>query len=274
MTVLPLPTALSALSLPASITAISLQAMILGFLTITVRLSGLMLFAPFFGSMAIPPQVKAALVVALSLLLYPMLSPSLPHHDLSDWPVLVLGELLIGAALGVATNLVFDAVQMAGQVLSVQMGYSLVNILDPQTQVDSTVMATFHQTIAMLIFLRLDVHLWLLHAMARSFAVLPPGSMRLSAAFTTALLRGAGSVFSLGLHMAAPVLAATFLTDIIIGLLGRASPQAPLMLLGPAVKSLLGLSVLFATLKYWPSMLDRFFAGSMELSDHLLQLAH
>ena len=211
-------------------------------------------------------------MLALSALLYPMLSPTLPHLNLSDWPVLVLGELLTGAALGIATNLVFDAVQMAGQILSVQMGYSLVNILDPQTQVDSTVMAMFHQTIALLIFLRLDVHLWLLKAITRSFAVLPPGELHLSAAFTTALLRGAGSVFSLGVHMAAPVLSATFLTDVILGLLGRASPQAPLMLLGPAVKSMLGLSLLFATLRYWPTMLERFFAGSMELSDHLLQL--
>ena len=253
---------------------LSLQQLLLGFLTITVRLSGLMLFAPFFGSASVPPRVKAAIVVALSLLLYPMLAPSLAHRDLSDWPVLVFGELLIGAALGIATNLVFDAVQMAGQVLSVQMGYSLVNILDPQTQVDSTVMALFHQTIALLIFLRLDVHLSLLHAVARSFVLLPPGSVHLSAAFVRTLLQAAGSVFSLGLHMAAPVLSATFLTDIIIGLLGRASPQAPLMLLGPAVKSVLGLTVLFAALKYWPDMLDRFFAASMELSDHLLQLAH
>ena len=248
------------------------QQILLGFLAVSVRISGLMLFAPFFGSASVPPRVKAAIVFALSLLLYPMLSPALPKHDLSDWPVLVLGELLIGAALGIATNLVFDAVQMAGQVLSIQMGYSLVNILDPQTQVDSTVMALFHQTIALLIFLRLDVHLWLLKAIARSFHVLPLGSMHLSAAFTVALLRGAGSVFSLGLHLAAPVLSATFLTDIILGLLGRASPQAPLMLLGPAIKSVLGLAVLFATLRYWPSMLDRFFGGSMELSDHLLQL--
>ena len=254
------------------LTALPLQQILLGFLTISVRLSGLLLFAPFFGSASVPPRVKAALVVALSVLLYPMLSPSLPTRSLSDWPVLVFGELLIGAALGIATNLVFDAVQMAGQVLSVQMGYSLVNILDPQTQVDSTVMALFHQTVALLIFLRLDVHLWLLRAIARSFTLLPPGSMHLSSAFTLALLRGAGSVFSLGLHLAAPVLSATFLTDIILGLLGRASPQAPLMLLGPAVKSVLGLSILFATLRYWPDMLSRFFASSMELSDHLLQL--
>ena len=90
--------------------------------------------------------------------------------------MMVFSELLIGVALGVATNIVFDGVQMAGQVLSVQMGYSLVNILDPQTQVESTVVATFHQTIAMLIFLRLNVHFWILRALARSFDYLPPAS--------------------------------------------------------------------------------------------------
>ncbi len=255
-------------------TSLSLQTAISAFLTITVRLSGLMLFAPFFGSTSIPPRIKAALVIGLSAVLYPTLSRSVSQTDLSGWPVLVFGEFLIGAALGIAANLVFDAVQMAGQVLSIQMGYSLVNLLDPQTQVDSTVMAVFHQTIALLIFLRLDVHLYLLQAIARSFTLLPPGSIHLSSAFTMALLRGAGSVFSLGLHMAAPVLSATFLTDIVIGLLGRASPQAPLMLLGPAVKSILGLAILFATLRYWPSMLDRFFQNSMQLADQLLRLAH
>ena len=90
--------------------------------------------------------------------------------------MMVFSELLIGIAMGVATNIVFDGVQMAGQVLSVQMGYSLVNILDPQTQVESTVVATFHQTIAMLIFLRLNVHFWILRALARSFDYLPPAS--------------------------------------------------------------------------------------------------
>ena len=76
-----------------------------------------------------------------------------------------------GQAIGIATSLVFDAVQMAGQILSVQMGYSLVTIIDPNTKADSTVVATFHQSIAMLIFLRLDVHLWILHAIGDSFGL-------------------------------------------------------------------------------------------------------
>lgn len=250
-----------------------LDRIILTLLTISVRVSGLMLFAPFFGSMAIPPKLKAAFVVAMSILLYPVLSSRLMMPALSHWPMLVIRELLIGAAIGIASNLVFDAVQMAGQLLSTQMGFSLVNLLDPQTQADSTVIAMFHQTIAMLIFLRLDVHLWLLHALGRSFELLPPGDVGISGDFALGVIRAGGTVFALGLQMAAPVFSATLLTDIVLGLLGKASPTMPLMLLGPPVKTLLGLAVLFAALKYWPAMLDRFFQGSSELSSRLLSLA-
>lgn len=248
----------------------TLQQFITAFLTISVRLSGLMLFAPFYGSQSIPPRVKAGLVFAVSLLFFPLLAPQLSHMDLSAWPSYVLGELTIGVALGIATNLVFDAVQMAGGVLSTQMGFSLINILDPQTQVESTVMALFHQMIAMLIFLRLDVHLWLLRAVGRSFAVLPPGSAHLSRAFTLTTISAVGNVFSMGLQIAAPVLSATFLTDIVLGLLGKASPQTPLMALGTPLKTLLGLAILFLGLRYWPAMLDRFFLSSMELSNRML----
>lgn len=246
---------------------------IIAFLAISVRLTGLLLFAPFFGSMSISPQIKAAFVVTFSLLLYPVVSPRLKTIEVSHWPTIVVCELLIGAAMGIATNLVFDAVQMAGQVLSVQMGFSLVTLLDPQTQADSTAVAMFHQTIAMLIFLRLDVHLWLLEALGRSFELLPSGTVHLSGVFTLTAIRAGGEVFVLGLQMAAPVFSATLLADIVLGLLGRASPNMPLMLLGPPIKTLLGLAVLFAALKYWPAMLARFFAGSMELSNQLLLLA-
>lgn len=248
----------------------TLQQIIIGFLAISIRLTGLMLFAPFFGSVAVPARVKAGFVMAGSALFFPTLIARLSNLRLSDWPGLVLSELMMGAALGIATNLVFDAVQMAGQVLSTQMGFSLINILDPQTQVESTVMAQFHQTIAMLIFLRLDVHLWMLRALGRSFEYLPPGSVHISGMFTMTAVRAGGEIFNLGIQLAAPVLSATFLTDVALGLLGKASPQAPLMLLGTPLKTLLGLAVLFAALKYWPAMLDRFFLTSLRLSERLV----
>ncbi len=252
---------------------IPVLSIISGLLTISVRLSGLMLFAPFFGSVAIPPRVKAILVLAITLLLFPTVGQSIGTHPLTQWPLLVFMEFLIGIGMGIATNVVFEAVQLAGQVLGIQMGYSLVNILDPQTQVDTTVVALFYQCIVMLLFLRMDVHYWLLRAIVNSFLYLPVGTTHLSGLFTMAVVKSVGMIFGLGVQIAAPVLSATLVADIVLGLLGKASPQLPLMLLGPAVKSLLGIVVLLATLKYWPDLFHRLFMNSLENGERLLHLA-
>ena len=245
-----------------------------GLLIIGVRMSGLVLFAPFFGSVAVPVRIKPMLVLTFTALLYPLVMNKLPHLVISEWPMAIFSELLVGVAIGIATSVVFDGIQMAGQILSVQLGYSLVNILDPQTQVESTVVATFHQTIAMLIFLRIGVHLWILRAMAESFNYLPVCSGHSSASFTAATIKACGSVFSIGLQLAAPVLSATLLSDLALALLGKAAPQLPLMMLGPAVKTIPGLLILMAALRYWPSLFERMFLNSIRTMNVLLHLAH
>jgi flagellar biosynthetic protein FliR len=254
-------------------TDIQLLPIITGLLTIGVRLSGLMLFAPFFGSSAIPARIKAGLVLALTLLLLPTVGKGIGTYALVDWPILIITEFAIGVGMGIATNLVFEACQLAGQVLGIQMGYSLVNILDPQTQVDTTVIPVFYQSMIMLLFLSMDVHYWLLRGIGNSFLYLPPGTMHLSGLFTLSVITTAGLVFGLGVQIAAPVLAATLVADIMLGLLGKASTQMPLMLLGPAIKSLLGIFILIATLKYWPDLFHHLFENSFANSEHILQVA-
>ena len=252
---------------------ISLLHILSSVMVIGLRVSGLMLFAPFFGSAVIPPRIKVVLVIAITALLYPAYSPHLPATAMSHWPILVASETVIGIAMGVATNVVFEAAQMAGQVLSVQMGYSLVNILDPSTQVENTVIAFFHQSIAMLIFLGLDVHHWILRAVAKSFDYLPPGSATLNPMFVQALLHEGAVVLVLRIQLSAPVLSATLLVDVVLGLLGKASPQMPLMLLGPAVKSMLGVLVFGVTMRFWPHMFEQYFSESIAYAEHLMHLA-
>src|SRR5581483_3558435 len=252
---------------------IPLIPIITALLTIGVRLSGLMLFAPFFGSVVIPARIKAILVLAMTFLLYPLVGHSIDPKILSNWPFLIFTEFLIGAGMGIATNVVFEAIQLTGQVLGIQMGYSLINILDPQTQVDTTVVATFYQSIVMLLFLQMNVHFWLLRAVGNSFRYVPPGTAHVSALFTTSVLKTVGEIFGLGVQIAAPVLAATLAADIVLGLLGKASPQMPLMLLGPAVKSLLGITVLIATLKYWPDLFRGLFTNAVASGERLFHLA-
>jgi len=252
---------------------LSLAELLTGPLVVGVRITGLVLFAPFFGNSGIPPRVKAVLVIAITAVLYPAYKAQVGVVTLMQWPGVVARELVLGIAIGVAANFVFEAAQMAGQILGVQMGYSLINILDPQTQVDTTVVALFHQLVAFLLFLQLDVHHWILRGIARSFEYLAPGAVNLNQGFTTELLHGLSGVLVTGLQIAAPVLAATLVADLVLGFLGKSSPQMPLMLLGPALKSMLGVGLLMTAIHYWPALFERYFTGSMAYTERLLHLA-
>jgi flagellar biosynthetic protein FliR len=251
---------------------ISLQSILNGAMFVGLRVSGLVLFAPFFGHAAVPPRVKACLVIAITALLYPSLAPGMAYRTCT--PLTICSELIIGLAVGLTTNAVFESAMFAGQILSVQMGYSLVNIIDPTSQIESTVMSVFHQTIVFMIFLRLGVHHWILRAVVHSFDYIPAGGLTESGPIVFAVLHVFSSVIQLGLQIAAPVLAATLAADIALGMLSKASPQLPLMLMGPSLKSLLGLVVLSASLCYWPSLFEKLFSDSIAYTDRVLHLAH
>jgi len=252
---------------------ISLTELLSGPLIVGLRVSGLMLFAPFFGNAAIPPRVKVVMVLVITAVLYPVYGAKVGIVTLAQWPGVVARETMIGMAIGLVTNFVFESAQLAGSVLGVQMGYSLVNILDPQTQVETNVLSVFHQNFLLLVFLALNAHHWILRAVARSFDYLPPGSAHLDGAFVTGLLAAAGLVLKIGIQIAAPILGATMAADLFLGLLSRASPQLPLLMLGPAIKGLFGVMLLSSVMRYWPELFSRLFAQSMMLIDHLLHLA-
>jgi len=242
-------------------------------LVIGARISGLMLFVPFFSHNAVSSRIKIVLMMALTAVLYPVLSAKVQPTVPRDWPWLLGSEVLIGIALGITTNLVFEGVQLAGQIMSVQMGYSLVNILDPQTQVDTTVVALFTQIMALLTFLALDVHHWILRLLVQSFERVPPGFAEFGPAFAGFVLRTGGSILSIGIQIAAPVLSATIVADLLLGLLSKAAPQMPILFLGPAVKAMLSVLLLAGALPFWPHLFSQLFQHSLMLSDHVLQLA-
>jgi len=240
-----------------------------------IRVSMLMIFAPFFSHAAVPVRVKAGLALALTILLFPVCTPAvLPSLTAVSLSKILLGEAAAGLVLGLSVQFVFEAGQMAGQILGIQMGFSLVQLLDPQTLVDTTVMALFQQMFALLVILQLDVHHWLLRGIVRSFAYLPAGTVALHMTSAQEILRASGGLWLAGLQIAAPVLFATLLADLALGFFGKISPQLPVLLLGIAIKSWLGMAVLAAMLMFWPGYLERQFSAALELGERALRLAH
>jgi flagellar biosynthetic protein FliR len=242
-------------------------------LVIGSRISGLMIFVPFFSHSAVPIRIKIVLMVAITAVLYPALAGRLPTPPVERWPWVLGSELLVGVGMGIATNLLFEGVQVAGHVMSVQMGYSLVNILDPQTQVETTVVSLFTELMALLTFLALDVHHWIVRLLAQSFESVPPGIATFGPGFFTTLLRSGGNILALGVQIAAPVLAATIVADLLLGLLSKAAPQMPVLFLGPAVKAMLSVLLLAGALPYWPHIFSKVLQQSLDLSERVLLLA-
>ena len=213
-------------------------------------------------------------MVAVTALLYPVCGPRGLELSSSGILRVAVGELLVGLLIGLSAQLVFEAAQFAGQIMGVQVGFSLVNILDPNTQVDTPVLSLFSQTIvtADLPALR--------HA---SLAAARPGrQLCLSAAGRDVAARrcgaaaaaGGGRHWLTGVQIAAPLLITTLLADFLLGFLGKASPQLPVLFLGLSVKSLAGLTVLAVALKYWPGIFEQQFNHAARGAEQMLHLVH
>jgi flagellar biosynthetic protein FliR len=232
-----------------------------------------MVFAPFFGSMAVPRRVKAGLTMALTALLYPAYSPRAVPSEVTQWLGVMMGEALVGLMLGLAVHFVFDGVQLAGQVLGFQMGFSLANVVDPETEIDTPVIAIFHQAIALLIFLQIDAHHLMLRALGKSLEYLPPGTVLATPGTVEGMTKAAGGLLLVAVQLAAPVLIATLMADVALGFLGKASPQLPVLFVGLSVKNVIGLGVMMAALVFWPGLLGRMFANAASTAERLLHLA-
>ena len=244
-----------------------LEALVAAVMFAGVRIGSLMLFAPFLSSGSMPVQVKAGLTVALTVLLYPVYGAVQLESSALDWVRVCTGEVIVGLLLGLTVQFILEAAQMAGQILGVQAGFSLVSILDPQTQVDTPVISTLIQLITLLIFLQFNVHHWLLRGLAASFAYLPPGSVVLSLGVTTRLLQAAGAIWLVGLQIAAPVVVATMLIDVTLGFLAKSSPQIPVLFLGLSIKTVVALTVLSGTLMLWPRFFEHHFAAGVKAQE-------
>jgi flagellar biosynthetic protein FliR len=252
---------------------VHLEQMGLAAMLILLRISGLMLFAPFLSSQSIPVPLKAVFTLALTALLYPAWGAIPPAALGRGWAAMIGGEFAIGLLLGLALQFIVEAAQTAGQILGLHAGFSLVTLLDPQTQADTPVLATFNQLVVLLIFLQLNLHHWLLRGLAASFAYLPPGTAVANLAVSGGLLQAAAGIWLVGVQIAAPVMAATMLVDVTLAFVAKASPQMPILFVGLSIKTLLALGMLAGSLMVWPRIFEHHFAAAIAFGERSLHLA-
>ena len=246
----------------------------LSFLLTLFRISIVLFLLPFFGGNSIPKTVKAALVLVLTAALWPQLS--FPGAEFPGTGIgltlMIIGEIILGLILGLLVLFLFGAVQFGGQIIGFQMGFSMVNVVDPITGTSNAVTAHFLYMCTMLTFLILNGHLALLNAVALSFEYIPPGGLLISPNLATHIFEFSNLMFVLAIKIAAPVMAALFLVDLALALISRAAPQMHVLVLGFPIKITVGFFFLGSLFTLMSIYVQDFLQQLMPLFRDLLKL--
>ena len=202
------------------------QADVFLFALVLCRIGGLFAALPLFGGRRLPSQIKIVAILAITLVCFPILKISPPPipADAFSLGLLVICEMLIGLTLAFITQIIFAAVEFSGQIIGLQMGFSISSVIDPSMGNQMQIMSVMQSLLATLFFLSLNIHHVFIRAIVDSFTVIPLGGWKMSASLIHFLVIAASDVFILGIRLAAPVMVALLLTSVVLGIMARAFP--------------------------------------------------
>jgi flagellar biosynthetic protein FliR len=209
------------------------------------RVGGMVMVAPVFSARVVPVRVRVAVLVLLTALLYPAAAGGAPPRITLEG---LLGETLIGFAIGFGAAVFLGAAEVAGEYLSIQIGLSGAAILDPTSGNSTPVLGQFVQMTVLTLLLASDAHLEMIRAVADSLRFLPPGGGLAVREGLAALVAQGATLFAVGLRFAAPVIATVLIANVALAVLSRVAPQVNVLAVAFPIQIGLGLVTLGAAL--------------------------
>jgi len=255
-----------------SVTSAQLDLWLGAFVFPLTRILGLLAIAPVFNNLALPRRIRLALGLAITLAVAPALPPFAPIAVGSWQGLAVLAQqLLIGLTLGFTLRLVFAAVDIAGELFGLQMGLSFAIFYDPGSSGQTSVLTEFIALFATLIYLAMDGHLLSLGALAESFTLLPIAVQPVPARGLAAVVSWGAGIFSSGLLLALPLVAALLIANIALGVLARVAPTLNLFAVGFPVTLFGGIVVLHLSLPYLGAAIGHLYENGFTALDTVMR---
>jgi flagellar biosynthetic protein FliR len=214
-----------------------------------LRVSGLLAVFPLFSTRSMPIQLRTALGAFSAFLVAPFMAPlSTAGHSFMWLIGIMFQELLVGLTLGFVSRLAFFALDFAGGLISTEMGLSFSPNMDPFTNTQTQAPGLILYFMGIMILLSLDMHHQMLISFQTSYALLPQGGLHLNEALLVDIIKRTSGIFVLGLKLAAPMIATSFIVTVSFAVLGRAAPQMNVFAESFGVRVLLGLIVFGLTM--------------------------
>ena len=221
------------------------------FACVFLRTVGLFVTAPILGAKFVPVQVKVGLSLVMAFLLTGSVTFAEVPITLLEWLGAALGEVLFGLFMGMCAAIILAAVELAGHVVDVEIGFSMANVIDPVFGGTSALMGTFKYLLISVLFLAIDGHHLFLWGLSESFRLLPAGTAGIPSAWVEIAIQGAGRMMLIAVVLSCPVWASLLITDVALGVLARSVPQLNIFVVGMPVKALVGLAVLSGSVGFY-----------------------
>ena len=232
------------------------------FLLMLTRCSGIFLIAPFFGSLNIPIMVRAATAFMFAVVLFPVvdgLGPVDAPTSVLMYTVAVLKELFIGWLIGFVAYVCFSAIHMAGKVMDMQVGFAVVNVMDPTSGQQIPLIGSFLYNLGIIVFLVTNGHHMIITALAESFRVVPLLTMQPNLSLTMIMVNFTNGIFVTGMKIAMPVTFAILLVNVALGILARTMPQMNIFVVGIPLQLMVGVGILAMLLPFYVMFLGGMF---------------
>lgn len=235
-------------------------------LLVSNRIAGIVMVSPVFANPFFPPQARAGLTLLLGLLILPAVRVAPVALQPTALIAACALELLVGLVIGFLSQMVFASVQMAGTILDLDMGFSMAQVLDPVTNRSEPIIGSFFQTLAVMIYLTVNAHHWLLRAIAESYLAVPAGTLSLTGTAPMHVALFFGTMFASAVKMVLPFMAVMLLLSAALAATNRAVQQMNIFAVGMGAKAVLGFLMLALILPYVPAFLESLFSvGHQEL---------
>ncbi len=219
-----------------------------GYILLYFRFAALFIAVPIFSHNNIPMNIKAAMAFFFTVVFYTSMPPVQIALTVPSIIIAILGEFMLGLVVGVALQITYNIITFAGGQISFMMGFSMASAIDPQSGISMPIISQFLSLLALMLLLVLNLHHWMLLLIDHSLKTVPLGGFMMSNDFFNYIVHATSNMFLVGLIIAFPIIALSWLADVIFGMLMKTMPQFNLLVIGFPIKIMVAFAVLIATL--------------------------
>ena len=221
---------------------------VVGFILLFFRFAALFMAVPIFSHKSIPPTIKTSMAFFFTIVFYSSMPALNIPITIPSIIIAILSELLFGLAIGIVLQLAFNAITFAGGQISFMMGFSMATAIDPANGVSMPIISQFLSLIALMMLFSIDMHHWILLFVNDSLKTIPLGGFLMTEDFFNYIIKAASNMFMVGFMIAFPIIALSWLADVIFGMLMKTMPQFNLLVIGFPIKIMVSFVVIIATL--------------------------